>query len=151
MRKKVFGGVLALTLAVPATALAGKVNLAGSVPDSGTITMTAKHSAKTGKTKVVNLVIKDAAISCGGTAYTFGADTSGFVFKVAKDGTFGATLVPTQTQHPQNKLKITGKLTQHRTKAVGTYSLKGDHVFTDSGFQDSCNTGVVDWTAKQVH
>jgi hypothetical protein len=148
MRTKLFAGALAVALVLPATAFASKVNLEGKVDTGGTISMASKHSAKTGKYKVINLVFSGVKIHCTAQNSTVGADTSGYVFKVAKDGTFGATLVP--NSGADNKLKISGKLTHHGTKAAGTLQLKGDGVATDDGQLDGCNTGKRDWSAKKA-
>jgi hypothetical protein len=150
MRTKLFGGVLALALVLPATAFASKVNLEGKVQGGGSIAMASKHSAKTGKYKVIDLQFSAVPIHCTSGDYTVAANTKGFVFKVAKDGTFGANLVPVNQDPPKNHLKISGKLTHHGTKASGTLSLKGDDVTTEgNGSQDGCNTGIKDWTAKK--
>lgn len=146
MKTKLFGGALALALVIPAAAFASIVNLAGTVDTGGTITMVSKHSASTGKYKVTNLKFSGVKIHCTAQNSTVGANTSGFVFKVAKDGTFGATLVP--TQGGDNTLKISGKLTHKGSKAAGTLQIKGDDVGTDDGTLNGCNTGKRDWSAK---
>ncbi len=149
MRKKLFGLALALALVFPAVVQAAKVNLSGNLPDGGTIKMVSKHNAKTHKYTVVNLKILNAPIHCTRGNYRFGADTSGFVFKVDKQGNFGATLLPDPNDPtPDNHLKIAGTLTHHGTKASGTYRLKGDNASTSGGSQDGCNTGTVSWTAQ---
>jgi hypothetical protein len=146
MRTKLFGVALALALVIPATAFASKVNLTGTVDTGGVISMTVKHSSTTHKYKVINLKFSGVKIHCTAQDSTVGADTTGFVFKVAKDGTFGATLVPTSGQ--DNKLKISGTLTHKGHKAAGVLQIKGDGVDTDDGRLDGCNTGKRDWKAK---
>jgi hypothetical protein len=146
MRKKVFGGALALTLAFAGIAQATSTDLTGATDGGGTISMTV---VKKGTFKVKDLQFYGVPINCNHGKFTVGADTSGYVFTVDSVGRFGATLWPGQHSPPPNKLRIHGKLTNGGNDAHGRLRLHGDKVVVEGRTkkQNGCDTGRVDWTA----
>jgi hypothetical protein len=141
MKRALIACVAVVAIAVPTSATAASTDFTGTVVPAGNITFTYK---KTGThRKVVNLMFDSVPIDCNDGEHTTAGNTTGFAFKVNHQK-FGDKLV---NSAGTGFLEITGKFSNQYHEASGTIRVHGNHVATDDGPHNGCNTGTDDWNA----
>ena len=144
MKATLISLVVAVALAIPATALGAKSVLFGSLDDQPDSTMKLKvHSADgSGAVTVKAITFKNFTVSCdGGLTATMRKSKLAGSIPVGKRGGFKQV-----DDNGKTVFKIRGELNEDLDDAEGTFRFSGS-LEAEDGATHECDTGRLSWTA----